>query len=129
MANYDDLIERTRATRFQKGVSGNAGYQRKTQKELRELARGSVPKAFERAKQILDDDSAEWRAWMDAAKFITSYGYGSPPKTDIEAADRREDPVNQLEAEELRALARQSLADDVPEPDDDAGDDSDEAAH
>lgn len=128
MADHNKLIEQTKATRFGKGESGNPGGRRKLKRELVLMARDHVPKAIERARQILDDDDAEWRAWMDAAKFVTAYGIGAPPKSETAKDDRPADPSEELEVDELRALARQALADDAAETDD-AGDDSDETEH
>lgn len=126
MGNYDKLIERTKHSRWKKGQSGNHGGWSKTTRELKELARSHVAKAFERARQILDDDDAEWRAWMDAGRFVASYGIGAPPKAEVASADELpDDPVTQLDAEELRALARQSLADEAaPDAGDDDSDDT-----
>jgi hypothetical protein len=113
--------------RWAKGKSANPGGNRKLKHEFMMLARESAPKALERARQILDDDDQEWRAWMDAARFVVSYGFGAPPKiTDPVDEKTGPDPIEELKADELRALARQSLADDAGH---DADDDSDDTEH
>ncbi len=123
MPDYDRLIEQTKATRIKKGEVRNPGALRKERRELITLAREHVPKAFARAREILDDDKAEWRAWIEAGKFITGYALGAPrnnPDPDLD--EKPESPVTQLDAETLRALARQSLAEASPdESDDDDG--------
>lgn len=117
-------------TRIKGGTTLNPGGQRKVKRELILMAREHCPKALERARQILNDDTQEWRAWMDAAKFVMSYGIGSPPKMAEEDAEKASnDPVDQLTVAELQALARQSLADEQPESDGASDDDSDEVEH
>jgi hypothetical protein len=127
MGDYDKLIEQTKATRYPKGVSGNPAHMRKARRELVNLARASVPRALERARQILDDDNAEWRSWMEAAKYITATAaIGNQPGPKDREADERPDmdPLSALTIDEMRALARQSLA-ELPagDADDDADDD------
>ncbi len=99
-------------TKFQPGKSGNPGGQPKTRKELRLMARESMPRAFERARQILEDDSAEWRAWIEAAKFLSLYGYGAQPKSIDDEAERPE--RSRLTIEERRAIARMKLSSEAP---------------
>lgn len=100
-------------TRIKPGTTPNPGGQPKTRKELRMLARGGLPKAFERALQILNDDKAEWRAWLEAGKFLAAYGYGAPPK--LEKDDDAERPERtSLTVEERRAIARMKLSTEAP---------------
>lgn len=114
-----------KSTRFKS--SGNPGGMWKTRREIVTLARDSMPKAIARARQILDDDKAEPRMWLEAGKFVLScsaIGEKPGPKGEEE---RSGDVLDELTPEEVRALARQSLA---AEPDEDAGDDdSDETEH
>jgi hypothetical protein len=119
------------ATQIKKGQTLNPGGMRKTRRELVNLARESMPRAIERARQLLDDDRADWKAWLEAGKFILScsaIGAQPGPKGGDDDAPQR-DVLDELTVEEVRALARQSLADDAPESDDDAGDDGDETEH
>jgi len=71
------------ATSFKKGMSGNPKGRPRKVIELLELARASVPKALEYAQGLLDDDDADPKLRLDAAKFLTSYGVGGPPKSTV----------------------------------------------
>jgi hypothetical protein len=129
MADYEKLIKQTEATRFKKGKTGNAGGRRKTDWKLIHLARESVPDAFIVARKVMLDEGEVTRERLDAAKFLTAYGLGTPSKVmpEPEGEDVGE-ALGELSVDELRSLARQSLEDDAPE--DDAGDDdSDEETH
>lgn len=107
-------------TQIKPGKTLNPGGQPKTRKELRLMARESMPKAFERAQQILNDDDAEWRAWLEAGKFLSLYGYGAPPKSVEDDAEKSNRSVLEaLTVEELRALARRPIE---PPPDADPDD-------
>lgn len=128
----EKLIEQTKGHRFQKGNSGNPGGRRKTQMNLILLARKSVPEAFEVARKIMmeaDPEKASNRDRLDAAKFLTVYGLGAPPKVIDDREDESADAMGQLSVEDLRALARQSLNDDAGPTDDAGDDDSDETEH
>ncbi len=126
----DKLIAQTLHGRFAKGKSGNPGGFRKVQRDLILLARESVPDAFRVAREILLEVANPNRDRLDAAKFLTSYGLGAPPKIADESPERHVDPVGQLTVDELRSLARQSLADDAAVGAEDASDDdSDETEH
>lgn len=130
MGDYDKLIKQTEKFRFKKGVSGNPGGRRKQEWKLLELARESVPDAFRVAHKFLMDEGVEPRVRLDAAKFLVAYGVGAPPKITAETEpDVSDEAMSKMSVEELRALARQSLADEpsVNEPDD--SDDSDETEH
>lgn len=96
-------------TQFKKGTSGNPGGFHKTKRELRVAAREGLDVAIARARQILADDNAEWRAWIEAGKFLAPYGYGVPAKTEKDE-DAIVSPTHGLTVEELRALARRELA-------------------
>lgn len=108
------------ASGFKPGQTGNPGGVPKTKKELRELAREGLPKAFARAMEILNDDDAEWRAWLEAGKFLGAHSYIAPAKPEKEE-DAGKTDRNALSVEERRAIARMRLstekaADAVPEP-------------
>jgi hypothetical protein len=119
------------ATQFKPGVSGNPLGVRVERRQIVELARKSMPKAIERARQILDDDTAEPRMWLEAGKFIlSSSGIG-------ESFERKRDKdkptlLEALTVDEIRALARQSLAEEARQDmaaDDDDDDDDGAAPH
>ncbi len=99
------------ATQWKPGVSPNPAHLRKTRKELVTLARESLPRAFERARQLLEDDQAEWRAWIEAGKFLAAYGMGPPKPSAEDPAERTASP---LSIEERRALARTKLSTETP---------------
>jgi len=111
------------ATQWKPGKSANPGGRYKLKKELIALARESVPDAFAVARQILLNEEAPNRDRLDAGKFLTAYGLGAPPKAIDEETAQRVDEMGALSVEELRALARQSLADDASKAESDADDD------
>jgi len=121
--DYEKLIERTKSTRFQPGKTGNAGGFHKTKRELRVRAREGLDLAIERAIQILKDENAEPRSWMEAGKFLGPYGYGLPPKAEKED-DATGSERSHMSIEERRAIARMKLSTEKA-PDAVPGDDSD----
>ena len=99
--------------RIPKGTSLNPGGIPKTRKELRLLAREGLPKAFERARQILDDDNADWRAWMEAGKFLGAFSFSQHQKdSDDEAMVRR---FSALSVDERRAIAKMKMSSEQPD--------------
>lgn len=98
-------------TRIKPGQTLNPGGLQKTRKELRMLARQGVPRAFERALQILDDDEAEWRAWIEAGKFLATYGIGNVTAgAKNEKDDDLDQPRRPLTDQQREALARMALS-------------------
>lgn len=118
------------ATTFKKGApSPNPGGFRKVRKDLINLARESVPDAFAVAREILLNAEAPNRDRLDAGKFLTAYGLGAPPKNLDEETAQGADEMGKLTVDELRSLARQSLADDASKAEIDADDDASETEH
>lgn len=66
--------------RFRPGQSGNPSGRPKAVRELIELARESVPKAFGLAAKLMVNEDEDSRVRLEAAKFLTSYGIGAPPR-------------------------------------------------
>lgn len=113
-----------------KGYSINPGGKLKRVNECRELALAETPASFRLLIAQRDDVAEDPRVRQAAAKLLIAYGIGDPPKTVEITNDKGPDAMDALTVDELRSLARQSLVDDTPGPDDDAGDDdSDEAEH
>lgn len=101
-------------TLFPKGKSANPGGIPKTRRELRALAREHMPRAIERAREVLDNDRAKPKDWNEAAKFLaTVAGLSTPPKSDRDddAAGVIRTP---LTVEERRAIARMRLSSEAP---------------
>ena len=82
---------------FPKGVSGNPTGKPKQVRELLEVARRSVPDAFALAEKLMNGAAVEPRVRLEAAKFLTSYGLGAPPKEPLP------DQVTTLTDDELLA--------------------------
>lgn len=98
-------------TRFPKGKSGNPGGIPKTRRELRALAREHMPRAIERAAEILGNDTAKPKEWCEAGKFLAGVcGLNVAPKSerDDEGAAAR-NALDSLTLDELRALARREM--------------------
>lgn len=76
-------LTKANRTSFKPGQSGNPKGRPKKVLDLLEQARGSVPKALEYANKLLDDEEADAKLRLDAAKFLTSYGIGAPPKSTV----------------------------------------------
>lgn len=87
------------------GPSPNPGGRPKAVRELHELARAEVPASFDFAKKLRDDENQDARVRLDAAKFLTAYGLGAPPKMVDDASADRGDGVSLAQ---LRALAAES---------------------
>lgn len=82
---------------FQKGRSPNPGGRPKAVRELLDLARKEVPASFELAVRLRDDENGEPRVRLEAAKFITAYGLGAPPKVALEDDDAGDESANPFE--------------------------------
>lgn len=84
-------------------MSGNPGGRPKGVKELLELARSAVPAALALAMKVLGDDEEEARVRLEAAKFLTAYGIGQPPREPVV------DPYDSLSDDELERQIRAAL--------------------
>lgn len=83
-ANSDKTPRRRGLGRpWQKGQSGNPKGRPKKVLELLELARADVPEAFELARKLMKDGQADPKLRLEAARFLTSYGVGGPPKSTV----------------------------------------------
>ena len=105
------------ATRFT--ASGNPKGRPRAVRELLDRARKSVPAALELAEQLMGDAEVEARVRLEAAKFLTSYGLGAPPKQphDDDEADERGGAVSPEKA--LGVLLHLKRDDEsTPDPDD-----------
>lgn len=112
------------------GATGNPGGKLKRVRECQALALDETPASFRLLIAQRDDPKEDSRVRQAAAKLLIAYGIGEPPKTVEVTADRGGSALDDLTTDELRALARQSLADDAPETDaDDGDDDSDGVEH
>ncbi len=114
--------------KFLKGRSYNPGGKLKRVAECQALALDETPASFRLLIKQRDNENEDSRVRQAAAKLLIAYGIGEPPKEVRVETNGTPDGLDALTVEELRALARQSLADDVPESDDDDGDDSDDEA-
>ena len=76
----DPLVKRDSRGRIVSGSSGNPGGRPKAVRELLDMARASVPKALALAAAFMDDDRLDPRIRLESAKFLASYGLGTPHK-------------------------------------------------
>lgn len=110
--------------KFEKGKSGNPAGRPKMDPALRKTIRDMSPELFERLRAIAmsaDSDASS----VSAIKLILAYAWGQPgSQYDEEGKKGPKNPLDELNVTELRALARQSLAEDArrEESDDDEGD-------
>lgn len=123
-----DEANRDGAGRWVKGKSGNPGGQLKRIHEIRALALSETEASFRVLFEIRDSTASENRDRIAACKEIIRYGIGEPPKR-AEQELPTGDEMGGLTLDELRDLARQSLAEEAPDGDDDADDDSDGRPH
>jgi hypothetical protein len=97
------------------GVSGNPGGRPKEVRELIELARSAVPRAFALAQNLLGDSDEESRVRLEAAKFLTSYGLGAPPRQ-VQVTDADGAPLFGMTDEQLEARLKAITAKAIEEP-------------
>lgn len=97
-------VERVDGGRFAPGRSGNPGGRPKAVRELLDRARAAVPAAFDLAEKLVADEKADPRVRLEAARFLTAYGLGAPPK------EAPKDPAEDMSDDELR----EALG--IPEP-------------
>lgn len=76
--------------------SPNPGGRPKQVRELLDLARRAVPQALALAMKFIVDEKEDSRVRLEAAKFITSYGLGTPPR------EPHPDALESMSDEELR---------------------------
>lgn len=106
----DPLVKRDSRGRLVSGSSGNPGGRPRAVRELLEMARASVPKALSLAVAFMDDERIDPRVRLESAKFLASFGLGTPHK---QQADHEEDERRMLAAmtdEEIKNRAREILA-------------------
>lgn len=110
--------------RWPKGKSGLPGGRWSARiREIRELAQSETEASFRVLISIRDNASEDTKSRIAACKEIIRYGIGEPRP--IEQAESPTTDTSVLTVDELRNLARQSLADerDFDEDDDDDSDD------
>lgn len=96
---------------FKPGHSGNPGGRPKQVLKLLRLARKHSRRALLFAVELLENTAEEGRVRLEAAKFITAYGLGAPPKVlEAETSAPRQEAADELTVDELRALARREVA-------------------
>jgi hypothetical protein len=98
---------------FAPGNTVNPGGRPKAVRELLDLARSHVPGSLDLAVKLRDDETEDSRVRLEAAKFLTAYGLGAPPKTAVDPDDGADDAasLDGLSPDEIRQLARKALTD------------------
>lgn len=110
---------------WMKGYSANPGGRQRMDPALKKTIRDMSPKLFRRLRRLAmkaDSDHVS----VSAIKLLLAYAWGQPGHQDEPDRPAGANPLDELTVEELRSLARQSLA---AERDDDAGDNDDESPH
>lgn len=114
-------------TRIPKGKTLNPGGRLRRVREIRELALNETEASFRVLFEIRDNTSEDSRARIAACKEIIRYGIGDPKAVEPEKPSDAD--MGGLTIDELRNLARQSLADESEANEDDDADDSDETVN
>lgn len=111
-------IKRGPGGKFLKGFSANPGHKLKRISELHKWAQDETPASFELIKRVRDDVGEDAKLRVECAKFIVAYGLGLPPKLNLEALEAMDgdvvEPVAELNAEQLRAIAQHKLTSETP---------------
>jgi hypothetical protein len=87
-------------------------------KELLDLARSEVPASFDLAVKLRDDEHQDSRVRLEAAKFLTTYGLGAPPKeAPKDETEALTDEELEREVERLMSARSEKARNDEPPPD------------